>query len=128
MIDTHGLIVACWQSWLCLIAHQSFVTVLDGDDWLVIDPKGFIGDPVFEVCAFIHNPIPELLDQENSIEIINQRIQYCAKNLGYSIQRIQDWLYVKSVLCWAWCLDDNIDPSHFKQFVMLLGRGDYHYE
>ena len=28
-----------------------------GDGWLIIDPQGFIGDPVFEVCAFILNPI-----------------------------------------------------------------------
>jgi streptomycin 6-kinase len=91
-----------------------------GDGWLVIDPKGFVGDSVFEVCAFTHNPMPELLQQANPIEIINDRIQLCADLLGFDQQRIQDWLYVKSVLCWAWCLDDNIEPDYFKRFVSLL--------
>jgi streptomycin 6-kinase len=33
----------------------------NGDDWLVIDPKGVIGEPAYEVAAFIRNPIPELM-------------------------------------------------------------------
>ena len=37
---------------------------LGEDGWLVIDPKGFIGDPAFEPAAYLCNPIPELL-QEN---------------------------------------------------------------
>ena len=69
----------------------------NGESWLVIDPKGFIGDRVFEVCAFIHNPSPALLEQASPIKIINDRIQACADLLGFPKQRIQDWLYVKSV-------------------------------
>jgi streptomycin 6-kinase len=95
-----------------------------GDDWLVIDPKGFMGDPVLEVCAFIHNPIPELLEQDNPTEIISGRIQACADQLGFSKQRIQDWLYVKSVLCWAWCLDDNMPADYFTRFISLLDERD----
>lgn len=94
------------------------------ESWLVIDPKGFIGDPVFEVCAFIHNPLPEVLEQANPTERINERIQACADQLGFSKQRIQDWLYVKSVLCWAWCLDDNMSEDYFKRFVSLLDESD----
>ncbi len=90
-----------------------------GDSWLAIDPKGFVGDPVFEVCAFIHNPIPELLEQANPERIINNRIKYCADLLGFPIQRIQDWLFVKSALCWAWCLDDNMQPTYFEKFLKL---------
>ena len=31
----------------------------NGNDWLVIDPKGVIGEPAYEVAAFIRNPMPE---------------------------------------------------------------------
>ena len=31
----------------------------NGDDWLVIDPKGVMGEPAYEVAAFIRNPMPE---------------------------------------------------------------------
>lgn len=30
----------------------------NGDDWVVIDPKGVIGEPAYEVAAFIRNPMP----------------------------------------------------------------------
>src|SRR5690606_23152783 len=36
----------------------------NSDGWVVIDPKGFIGDPVYEVAAFIRNPIPDLLNHD----------------------------------------------------------------
>ncbi|MDF1758150.1 MAG: aminoglycoside phosphotransferase family protein [Legionellaceae bacterium] len=91
----------------------------NGNRWLVIDPKGFIGDPVFDVCAFISNPIPELLEQDNPGEIINQRIGGLAKWLGYPEQRIRDWHYVKIVLCWAWCLEDNLDVEYWKHLIYL---------
>ncbi len=29
----------------------------NGEDWLVIDPKGVIGEPAYEVAAFIRNPM-----------------------------------------------------------------------
>lgn len=35
----------------------------NGDNWLVIDPKGFIGDPAFEPASYLCNPIPELLQK-----------------------------------------------------------------
>jgi len=92
----------------------------NNSDWLVIDPKGFIGDPVFEVCAFIHNPSPLLLEQANPAEIIKNRIRLCAKLLGFSEQRIHDWLYVKSILGWAWCLEDNMSPAYFSRLSQLL--------
>ena len=37
----------------------------NGNDWLVIDPKGVIGEPVYEVAAFIRNPMPELLTHDD---------------------------------------------------------------
>ncbi|MDF1758748.1 MAG: aminoglycoside phosphotransferase family protein [Legionellaceae bacterium] len=94
--------------------------ILKNDDkWVVIDPKGFIGDPIFDVCAFLSNPYPELLKQTNPKEIINNRVILIAKLLGYSEQRIRDWHYVHTVLCWAWCLDDGIDSTYWQGLVSL---------
>ena len=83
----------------------------------MIDPKGFIGDPAFEVCAFIINPIPGLLNTPNFTGIIDYRIKQCAQILDLSEQRIRDWNYVKTVLCWAWSLEDNIDAEYFCQLI-----------
>ena len=91
-----------------------------GDRWVIIDPKGYVGDPVFELAAYLSNPIPELLQHDTAHTIIAERIKICAQRLNFPEQRIKNWLYVKSVLCWAWALDDGLDAAYWKQFVGLL--------
>lgn len=92
----------------------------NGDGWLVIDPKGFIGDPAFEPAAYLCNPIPELLQENQPREIIANRINICSAELGIDSRRISDWLYAKSVLCWAWSLEDNLDSSYWKDLLSSL--------
>lgn len=92
----------------------------NGDNWLVIDPKGFIGDPAFELAAYLCNPIPELLQENQPREIIKKRINICSAELGIDSRRITDWLYAKSVLCWAWSLEDNLDASYWLKFISML--------
>lgn len=92
----------------------------NGDSWLAIDPKGFIGDPAFEPAAYLCNPISELLQENQPREIIENRINICSAELGIDAQRITDWLYAKSVLCWAWSLEDNLDANYWKEFLSIL--------
>lgn len=46
----------------------------NGDGWLVIDPKGFIGDPAFEPAAYLCNPIPELLRKRQLTDTLYGKI------------------------------------------------------
>ena len=39
--------------------------------WLVIDPKGVIGESAYEVAAFIRNPMPELLTHDDAPNIMS---------------------------------------------------------
>ena len=89
-------------------------------EWLVIDPKGFIGDPAFEPAAYLCNPIPELLQENQPREIIEKRINICSAELDIDSRRIAGWLYAKSVLCWAWSLEDNLDANYWKEFLSIL--------
>ena len=92
----------------------------NGDSWLVIDPKGFIGDPAFEPAAYLCNPIPELLQENQPREIIENRINICSAELDIDSKRISGWLYAKSVLCWAWRLEDNLDSSYWKKYISFI--------
>jgi streptomycin 6-kinase len=62
----------------------------NGNDWLVIDPKGVLGEPAYEVAAFIRNPIPELLHHDDAPNIILNRISRFAELLGIPAKRIHD--------------------------------------
>jgi streptomycin 6-kinase len=114
-----------------LIATSATPALLHGDlhhdnilqnsnDWVVIDPKGVIGEPAYEVAAFIRNPIPELLTHDNATSIIENRIAQFAKTLKLSEQRIIHWCYVQAVLAWALALEDNCDETYFKKLTGFL--------
>lgn len=55
-------------------------------------------------AAYLCNPIPELLQENQLREIIANRIKVCSAELNLDAAKINNWLYAKSVLYWpgAW--------------------------
>lgn len=94
----------------------------NGNGWVSIDPKGVIGEPAYEVAAFIRNPMPELLEHPNVSNIIDNRINQFAKTLNFSKQRIIKWCYVQAVLAWVWAMADKCDETYFKKMTELFKR------
>ena len=93
----------------------------NGDDWLVIDPKGVIGEAAYEVAAFIRNPIPELLAVDTAANIIYHRIGLFATILGVEQQRILDWCFVQAVLSWCWAIEDGLDTdATYQRFIRYI--------
>lgn len=92
----------------------------NGEDWLVIDPKGVVGEPAYEVAAFIRNPMPELLHHSDIPNIILNRITRFAEALELSERRILDWCFVQAVLAWIWALEDDCDASYFQQLTKIF--------
>lgn len=94
----------------------------NGNDWLVIDPKGVIGEPAYEVAAFIRNPMPELLNHVDAPNIIHNRVTCFAEALKLSERRIIDWCFVQAVLSWVWALEDGLDTSSSEQLTKIFDR------
>jgi len=94
----------------------------NGDEWLVIDPKGVIGEPAYEVAAFIRNPMPELLTHADAPNIIHNRVTRFAELLELPSQRILDWCFVQAVLSWVWALEDGCDTSYFEQVAKIFNK------
>lgn len=95
--------------------------ILQNDnDWVVIDPKGVIGEPAYEVAAFIRNPIPELLNRADAPNIIHNRITRLVGLLELPSQRIIGWCFVQAVLAWAWALEDGCDTNYFEQLTKIF--------
>jgi len=92
----------------------------NGNDWVVIDPKGVIGEPAYEVAAFIRNPIPELLNYPDAPNIIHNRVTRFAELLELPSQRILDWCFVQAVLSWVWAIDDGCDTSYSQQLTKIF--------
>lgn len=102
--------------------HHDNILSANKTAWVVIDPKGVIGEPAYEIAAFIRNPIPELLQYDNAQASINNRIIRFSEALGLSKKRILDWCFVQAVLAWIWALEDNNDPVYFKQLTEFFER------
>lgn len=90
------------------------------NSYVVIDPKGFIGDPLYDLTAFIINPMPNLLQNNQASKIIQNRIELCANAFGVSTQDISNWTFLKAVKCWIWCLQDNLEDGYFKKVTSIL--------
>lgn len=78
--------------------HQDNI-LLDGKDWLVIDPKGVIGSPINEVWAFVEDPKNDLV--------------FISKYFDFNPGDVVKWYYVHLILAACWQMEDNLDPTLF---------------
>ncbi len=100
--------------------HHDNILSSQENSWLVIDPKGIVGDQSFEVASFIRNPLPELLEQSDLKNLIENRIQSFSKYLNIREERLRAWSYVHAVLSMCWMLEDNLDPQNVFELVKLF--------
>lgn len=97
-----------------LLAQSSRVCLLHGDfqhhnvlqrasgEWAIIDPKGLIGDPGFEIAAWMYNP-PGVTARDDYLELVARRVAICAEVWGIDRDELVAWAFVGAVLsvCWA---------------------------
>lgn len=78
--------------------HQENI-LSNGNNWVVIDPKGVIGDPIHEIWACVEDPAHDL--------------KFLASYFGYSLQDVVEWYYVRLILASCWQAEDGLDASLF---------------
>ncbi|MCE7983606.1 MAG: hypothetical protein DYG89_20730 [Caldilinea sp. CFX5] len=77
--------------------------------WLAIDPKGLVGDPAYEVGAFLYNPVTTLGAQPDLDRILQRRVALLAECLGFDRVRIRGWGVAQAVLSACWTIEDQGD-------------------
>lgn len=107
------------QLFLELIESQASEVLLHGDlhhynilqdkdyGWLAIDPKGYIGDPAYEVGAFLRNPIYHS-QYYLSEAILRHRIDAISRKLGLDRKRMTQWAYVSTILAITYGGEDPV--------------------
>lgn len=96
--------------------------LLSENGWKAIDPMGYIGDPIYEVCAYVLNPFPVLIEFPKAKELIDARIELIAKTLKFNEQRVRDWVFIKNVICWIWSIEDNLSTTYNEQLASLMAK------
>lgn len=78
--------------------HQDNI-LSNGDEWLVIDPKGVIGSPINEVWAFVEDPKNDLI--------------FISNYFNFNHDSVIQWYYVHLILAACWQVEDRLDPTLF---------------
>lgn len=93
----------------------------NGADWVVIDPKGVVGNPIYDkIGCLLREPLAELLQMSNLSTSLNARVQHISQYFNLDTKAILDWTYVQTVMAVCWCLEDNQDPSDMLKFLEIV--------
>ncbi len=95
-----------------VVLHGDFHhdNVLDGGDrgWLVIDPKGLIGEAGFEYANLFRNPDVEIALAPGQLR---RRAAIVVAETGLEMQRLLKWVLAYAGLGAAWSLSSGHDPQ-----------------
>ncbi|KPV44273.1 aminoglycoside phosphotransferase family protein [Alicyclobacillus ferrooxydans] len=89
--------------------HHGNILQSSDHGWVVIDPKGIIGDLHFDVIQYLLNHVDRGGDTQT---VLNRRMDIICECLGLDSGRIAMWGIARGVLEACWILED--------------GRGDWH--
>lgn len=110
-----------------LLAEPREVVVLHGDfhhgnvldagerGWIVIDPKGLIGERGFEFANIFHNPCAEVAKAPGRM---SRLVGIIAQLADYEPSRLVRWILAYSGLSAAWSLDSGED-AHAKTALAI---------
>ncbi|MBX0327624.1 aminoglycoside phosphotransferase family protein [Oscillochloris sp. ZM17-4] len=87
--------------------HHFNILSAGREPWLIIDPKGIIGDPAFEPAALMLNPWPSLLTLPQPGRVMRRRLDILTAELGLDRERIRAWASAFAILSAWWSFDDN---------------------
>lgn len=90
-----------------------------GSTWKVIDPHGYVGDPVSEVGSMIYN-FWDCFPHDRSIpQVVERRLHILVEELPFDPQRIKAWAFCKTALSIAWTFEDHGTIPELELEVLL---------
>jgi streptomycin 6-kinase len=87
--------------------HQDNILSAEREPWLAVDPKGVIGEPVYEIGALLRNFWPDILSIPDPKHLMARRIDQLSAELGFDRDRIHDWAFSQAVLSVLWSVEDT---------------------
>jgi streptomycin 6-kinase len=77
------------------------------EPWLAIDPKGIIGEPLYDTGIFLRDPIDRILAAAHPGRFLARRIDQLAERFSFERTRIRDWGLAQAVLSAWWSIEDE---------------------
>ncbi|MGI8878980.1 MAG: aminoglycoside phosphotransferase family protein [Jatrophihabitans sp.] len=91
--------------------HENIFRQADGA-LVVIDPKGILGAPGFDLGAALWNPWGRVLSHPRADRLMATRIDVLAAELAMDRAEVQAWGWVVAILSAAWLAESDTDPAY----------------
>lgn len=88
--------------------HHWNILAAERAPWLALDPKGVIGEPAYEVGAWLRNPIPRIAQRPDAARVLARRVDQFADLLGFDRQRVIGWGIAQVVLSACWDIEESL--------------------
>lgn len=88
-----------------LAAEREPLRQAQGRLWLAIDPKGVVGEPAYEIGAWLRNPL-DLTSWPDAAQVTARRVDQFAEILELDRQRIIGWGIAQDMLSAWWDYED----------------------
>jgi len=86
--------------------HHENILAATRAPWLAIDPKGLIGEPAYEVGAWLRNPLPQLLQMPHPGRVLARRMDQFVGLLCLDHARVRGWALAQAMLSAWWSVED----------------------
>jgi streptomycin 6-kinase len=90
--------------------------------WLAIDPKGVVGETVYETAASIRNPM-DFYPFQADPGFMARRVAIFSERLALDRERILGWYIGQSVLSVCWLIEDGEPEETITRGVRLAEAG-----
>lgn len=102
--------------------HYGNVLSSDRAGHLLIDPKGMIGDPAFDLGYLVSRPAPVARDALPLSRALDRRLAVLPAATGHDRSRVAAWAYVTAALSAVWALEDGDPACSFDEMMTALAR------
>lgn len=89
--------------------HHWNIISAQREPWLIIDPKGVIGEPAYEPGALLRNPYPDLPGAAELVRRLPRRLDILHEMLGLDRERMLAWSMAQAMLSAWWSYEDTRD-------------------
>ena len=90
--------------------HPDNILLRGHDEYIIIDPKGVVGDPVFDIAHFIINEFDDVITDELYTNI-NFIIKDIEARLYIPHEILRKCLYIQTAMTECWDVEDGSYPS-----------------
>ena len=102
--------------------HYGNVLRSDRAGHLLIDPKGMIGEPAFDLGYLISRPAPVARDALPLSHALDRRLAVLPVATGQDRTRVTAFAFVAAALSAVWAFEDGDPACNFDEMMAALGR------